>query len=384
MSKRRVVRLKDLADLKSGGTPPKSRRDYWNGSIPWISAKTLHSLNLTDSNLCITETGLTAGSNLAPVGASLILVRGMSLLQEIRIGFAARPVAFNQDVKAIVARSDILPRYLNLALRAARPTLLAQVHQAGHGTGVLATDRLTNLPIWLPPLEEQERIAGVLGAFDDLIETSRRLALRMEDAARTMTKRITTTVPLHVIAATPHLRQRKPEGTVDHFSIPAFDSSLLPSLESGATILSGKQILEVDSVLVSRLNPKTERTWMAYTRSSAPAVCSPEFVVLQGSEGIPSEMIWTLASTRSFWEQMRGAVSGTTNSRQRVDKAAIPNFEVPDPRELDATVRHAVASLVRGAVELRIEAAHLTRQRDELLPLLMSGKVRVRDVEAVS
>lgn len=35
----------------------------------------------------------------------------------------------------------------------------------------------------LPPLEEQERIAGVLGAFDDLIETNRRLIERLDQAA---------------------------------------------------------------------------------------------------------------------------------------------------------------------------------------------------------
>ena len=89
-----VVLLRELADLKSGGTPSKSREDYWNGQIPWISGKTLHDLYLTDSDLYLTEAGLAAGSNLAPVGASLILVRGMSILQEIRIGLVVLPVVF--------------------------------------------------------------------------------------------------------------------------------------------------------------------------------------------------------------------------------------------------------------------------------------------------
>ena len=52
---------------------------------------------------------------------------------------------------------------------------------------------------------------------------------------------------------------------------------------------------------------------------------------------------------------------------------------------------HAVAGLGpviepiwRAALELRLEAQDLARQRDELLPLLMSGRVCVRELEAVA
>lgn len=295
---------------------------------------------------------------------------------------ATRPVAFNQDVKAIVARPAVSSRYLNLALRAAAPVLLDQVHQAGHGTGVLATDRLTDLPIWLPPLEEQERIAGVLGAFDDLIETNRRLASGLEILARAVSSRPRGRVPLVDVADIPRLVQRRPEGLVDHYSIPAYDNGYLASRESSETILSGKQMLVTDSVLISRLNPTTERTWMVYPDEQVSAVCSPEFAVVRGTEALPSEVLWAFASRPDFWDQMRGSVGGTTNSRQRVDKAAIPAFEVPDPSELSAQETAAIRTSVRSATELRREAASLSGQRDELLPLLMSGRVRVRDVEA--
>lgn len=43
-----------------------------------------------------------------------------------------------------------------------------------------------------------------------------------------------------------------------------------------------------------------------------------------------------------------------------------------------------VIPLRRAQESLILESRDLTRQRDELLPLLMSGKVRVRDLEAVT
>ena len=71
-------------------------------------------------------------------------------------------------------------------------------------------------------------------------------------------------VALQEIAWVPKVRQRRPAGLVDHFSIPAFDDGLLPAHDLGSTILSGKYVLSQPSVLVSRLNPSTPRTWMAY------------------------------------------------------------------------------------------------------------------------
>jgi type I restriction enzyme S subunit len=76
-------------------------------------------------------------------------------------------------------------------------------------------------------------------------------------------------------------------------------------------------------------------------------------------------------------------VTGTTGSHQRVDKAAVLKLVVPDVRGLTKLTRKHIVSLVHMAQASRDEIAELTRTRDGLLALLMSGKVRVADVEAV-
>jgi type I restriction enzyme S subunit len=77
---------------------------------------------------------------------------------------------------------------------------------------------------------------------------------------------------------------------------------------------------------------------------------------------------------------MRALVTGTTGSHQRVDKEAVLTLMVPDVRQLPGVDRQHIVDLVRGARDARDEIADLTRVRDELLPLLMSGRVRVREV----
>ena len=56
------------------------------------------------------------GSTMAPVGATLFLVRGSALYQEIRAGLVVAPVCFNQDVKALVPTARIVPKFLTYTL----------------------------------------------------------------------------------------------------------------------------------------------------------------------------------------------------------------------------------------------------------------------------
>ena len=41
--------LGEMADFLSGGTPSKSRPDYWTGPVPWVSAKDMKRFRLEDT-----------------------------------------------------------------------------------------------------------------------------------------------------------------------------------------------------------------------------------------------------------------------------------------------------------------------------------------------
>ena len=75
--------------------------------------------------------------------------------------------------------------------------------------------------------------------------------------------------------------------------------------------------------------------------------------------------------------------SATGGAQQHVNKANVEELEVPMPPDSQLHSWHAVAEpLMRSAAELLFESADLARARDELLPLLLSGQVRVKDVAA--
>lgn len=172
--------LGDVATWASGGTPNRSVARYWRGEIPWISAATLKHQEVADSDQCVTLEAVRAGSQMAPVGAVLILVRGMSLLREVRVGVATRPVAFNQDVKSLIPSPDVTSRYLMYSIRAREREVRGLVTLAGSGTGVLETNSVKRLHIWIPLLDEQASITRRLDDVSRQVELLERLVAKMQ------------------------------------------------------------------------------------------------------------------------------------------------------------------------------------------------------------
>jgi type I restriction enzyme S subunit len=242
----------------------------------------------------------------------------------------------------------------------------------------------------VPHLEEQRRIAGVLGALDGKIEQNRRLGERLsalidaEFRARFLNGRERARHPLGR-AASVHKKSIQPNEhpgqLFEHFSIPAFDSGRMPSLEAGSAILSGKTLLpDDDVVLFSKLNPLTRRIWWPRRKGVGVPVCSSEFVALLPTE-VPATFLYAaLRNDAVLYDEILGHATGTTGSRQRVKPEDVLACQVvaPEPDELaafDAVARPSCdleASLGR-------ESGRLAELRDSLLPRVVSGAIRVPD-----
>lgn len=177
-----VSELGAVASLMSGGTPSKGNPDFWGGSIPWLTPKDMTDFDgLTQDK--VSQAAIGNGTKVAPPGAIFIAVRGMSLHTEIRIIRSADPMAFNQDIKAIVPKG-IDGDFLYFALTAHKPTLLELVEAAGHGTGVLPTDRLVSVPINRFGSADECKIGALFRALEDKIKLNRRMNETLEAVAR--------------------------------------------------------------------------------------------------------------------------------------------------------------------------------------------------------
>jgi type I restriction enzyme S subunit len=156
--------LGELVDFVGGGTPRRDHPDYWGGEIPWASVKDLQSQSLETTLENITAEGLAnSASNLIPKGTVIIASRvGLG-----KVAINLKPVAINQDLKALTPRSsDLSPRYLLLFLL----SKAEYFERTGVGATVkgLTLADYQKLDIVLPSLTEQERIVKLLDEGDDL------------------------------------------------------------------------------------------------------------------------------------------------------------------------------------------------------------------------
>lgn len=165
-----TTRLEEVVAFVSGGTPSKSRTDYWGHDVPWITARDMHSARVSRTTHELTSEGARA-SRVMPRGTVFILTRGMMLLRRVPVVVNELPSAFNQDVKALIAdEAHVHGGFLALLLEYHQPNLLNRVSIAGHGTGRLDTGELGDLAVRLPLLEEQWQIAEILGTWDVAID----------------------------------------------------------------------------------------------------------------------------------------------------------------------------------------------------------------------
>jgi type I restriction enzyme S subunit len=162
--------LDALVDFQSGGTPSKANPEFWDGSIPWISAKDMKRLFLDDSEDHISASAVDDGAKLAPAGTVLILTRGMTLLKDVPICVLCREMSFNQDVKALRPKGKTESLFVAHLLLGNKQRLLKMVDIAGHGTGKLDTDKLKSLELKIPKPAEQQRITQFLSSLDSQIE----------------------------------------------------------------------------------------------------------------------------------------------------------------------------------------------------------------------
>ncbi len=162
-----VVRLGEVAEIKSGGTPSRNVKEYWeNGTIPWIKSEKCQDCFIYEPSEYITEEGLKNSS--AKIFKPHTVLIAMVGATAGKTGYLMIEACTNQNVAGLIQKIENLNSlYLFYCLQYSYSDFVKE-KQGDYKIANLSF--IKAFPISLPPLEEQQKIAQILQSIDQRIE----------------------------------------------------------------------------------------------------------------------------------------------------------------------------------------------------------------------
>ena len=184
MSAWRTTCLDELGTVERGRSRhrPRNAPHLYGGVHPFVQTGDIKAagLRLYDYEQTYSDFGLEQ-SRLWPIGTLCITIAA-------NIGDTAIlgvPACFPDSIVGFTAFENVAdPVFVKYLLDVAKQRFTA-ISQ-GTAQDNLSLDKLLSQSFSIPPLEEQRRIASILGAYDDLIEVNRRRVALLEDMARSL------------------------------------------------------------------------------------------------------------------------------------------------------------------------------------------------------
>jgi restriction endonuclease S subunit len=159
------AKLLSLSYFRTGGTPSTAHPEYWNGSIPWVSAKDFKAFRFEDSEDHVTELAVAESTTCYVNRPAVLMVSRSGILQHtLPVMVTHKPTTINQDIKAFFPDDRVSVDYLGAFFDVFGSRLLPLVCKSGATVQSLNTEQLMDLSIPLPPLSEQRKIVAELDA----------------------------------------------------------------------------------------------------------------------------------------------------------------------------------------------------------------------------
>ena len=389
-----------LTRIIGGGTPSKSRPEYWHGNIPWASVKDMadDKFRLIATKDYITQEGLdNSATNLIPKGTVITATRmglGRCFINQV-------DMSINQDLKALIPNDKINNDFL-LWLVVSKAS---ELENLGTGTTVkgIRLEDLRSLEFHLPPISTQQIIASILSTYDDLIENNNRRISILEEIAQKLYREwfVKFRFPGHedvkmvsselgdipegweVVSAS-NTMEINPRTTLTREGEKPYLS--MSYLSEDSMVIKGNEYrsgnngtkFKNSDTLFARITPSLENGKTGYVQflddKNPIGFGSTEFIVLR-SKTLTPEYVYCLARSENFRANAIKSMTGATG-RQRVQNSCFDNYFFTQPNE---DVLKQFTNIVRPMFEL-INSLHkknqnLKKQRDLLLPKLISGKL---------
>ena len=165
-------KLSKVCSFFSGGTPPSSNKEYYNGNIPFIRSGELHN---DETELFITKEGLdNSAAKMVEVGDLLLALYGATSGD---IAISKIKGAINQAILCIRTKQN--KKFVESVWNKHVARLLQTYLQGGQGN--LSADIVKNISFYFTNIEEQNKLARFISLLDQRLAAQNKI---IEDLKR--------------------------------------------------------------------------------------------------------------------------------------------------------------------------------------------------------
>lgn len=166
------VELGDVCDTTSGGTPLKSKLEYYeNGNIPWLKSGEVDQGLIYKSEEMITEKGLkNSSAKMFPSDTVLVAMYGATAG---KVGLLKFEASTNQAICGILPNDKFIPEFLYFYLRSQTQKMIGL--SSGGAQPNISQNIIRKLKIPTPPKDIQRKIISMLSKEQSAIEANERL-----------------------------------------------------------------------------------------------------------------------------------------------------------------------------------------------------------------
>ena len=175
-------KLSDVCSFFSGGTPSSSKKEYYDGSIPFIRSGELH-MNKTE--LFITEEGLNnSAAKMVEIGDLLLALYGATSGD---IAISQIKGAINQAILCI--RTTQNKKFIESVWKKHVEKLLQTYLQGGQGN--LSADIVKNISFYFTNSSEQMKLAKFISLLDERIATQNKIIEKLQSLIKGLAAQLT-------------------------------------------------------------------------------------------------------------------------------------------------------------------------------------------------
>jgi len=178
--------LEDVGTITTGKTPKTAVKEYFGGTIPFVTPADINTpyKYIAQTDRYLTEEGLNSIINNSIEKGSICV----SCIGNIGYtGIVQNKCASNQQINSIIVNKQYDRDFVYYAIKNLWPYFKSYEGQSTT-VSILNKGQFSKIPIKCPSLSTQRKIASILSSLDDKIEVNRKINENLEQQAQALFK----------------------------------------------------------------------------------------------------------------------------------------------------------------------------------------------------